>query len=305
MANSAQSQPLIFEGRTFRQAPAGFGRVLAFFGRFARNKGALASGILLLILIVVSLDVVGSRIAPFDPTKIMTGPKLGPPSRENLFGTDQLGRDVFSRTVYGGRLTLSSSLIGVLLATGIGVAAGLAAGYFAGWIDALILRLVDIMLAFPGILLTLAVVAVLGPGLKNIQIAVGISLIPPFVRLVRGSVLSAKNDEYVIAAVTSGCRPWRVMVRHILPNVSTSIVVLFTTAIGWAIIIATSLSFLGLGVNPPDAEWGADMKQALTYFSHGWWMVLPGVAITITIIAVNLLGDGLQDALDPYGKRGM
>jgi peptide/nickel transport system permease protein len=166
------------------------------------------------------------------------------------------------------------------------------------------MRLVDIMLAFPGILLTLAVISVLGPGIKNIQVAVGISLIPPFVRLVRGSVLSAKNDEYVIAAVTMGGSSWRVMFRHILPNVFTPILVLFTTAIGWAIIIATSLSFLGLGVSPPNAEWGADMKAALTYLNHAWWMAIPGIAITITIIAVNLLGDGLQDALDPYGKRG-
>jgi peptide/nickel transport system permease protein len=165
------------------------------------------------------------------------------------------------------------------------------------------LRLVDVMLAFPGILLTLAVVAVLGPGIRNIQVAVGISLIPPFVRLVRGAVISAKNDEYVVAAITMGCRPWRVMFRHILPNVTTSILVLFTTAIGWAIIIATSLSFLGLGVNPPEAEWGADMKSALTYLNHAWWMVIPGIAIATTIISVNLFGDGLQDALDPYSKR--
>jgi ABC-type dipeptide/oligopeptide/nickel transport system permease subunit len=211
---------------------------------------------------------------------------------------------VFSRTVYGGRLTLSASLFGVALAALIGIVAGLLAGYLAGWVDSIILRLVDVLLAFPGILLTLAVVAVLGPGVRNIQIAVGISLIPPFVRLARGSVLSAKNDEYVVAAVTMGGSAWRVMFRHILPNITTSVLVLFTTAIGWAIIIATSLSFLGLGVAPPNAEWGADMKAALTYLNHAWWMAAPGIAITITILAVNLLGDGLQDALDPYSKRG-
>ncbi len=278
-------------------------RLSGFLRRFNKNRAAVVSALILLLLIIVSLDVVTGRIAPFEPTKISTGPKLTSPNGDHPFGTDQLGRDVFSRTLYGGRLTLSSSLLGVMIAAAIGVVAGLIAGYRAGWVDSVIMRLVDILLAFPGILLTLAVVAVLGPGLKNIQVAVGISLIPPFVRLVRGSVLSAKHDEYVIAAVTMGCRPWRVMFRHILPNIATSILVLFTTAIGWAIIIATSLSFLGLGTAPPNAEWGADMKSALTYLNHAWWVAFPGIAITITIISVNLFGDGLQDALDPHSKR--
>jgi peptide/nickel transport system permease protein len=286
----------------FRE-PAADGWLRGFLRRFVRNKGAFASALILIAIFVTSLDVVGSRIATANPTQILVGPKLSSPSRDNPFGTDQLGRDVFSRTVYGGRLTMSASLLGVVIAASIGVVAGLLAGYLAGWVDSLILRLVDVMLAFPGILLTLAVISVLGPGLKNIQVAVGISLIPPFVRLVRGTVLSAKNDEYVIAVVTLGGSPWRVMFRHILPNISTSILVLFTTAIGWAIIIATSLSFLGLGVSPPNAEWGADMKAALTYLNHAWWMAIPGIAITVTIIAVNLFGDGLQDALDPYTRR--
>jgi ABC-type dipeptide/oligopeptide/nickel transport system permease subunit len=303
MATSANTTSLIREAQAGERPAAIGSRLGGFLRRFARNRAALISALVLIALIIVSLNVVGSRIAPFDPTKILTGKKLTGPSHAHLFGTDQLGRDVFSRTVYGGRLTLSSSLLGVVLAAVVGIVAGLLAGYLLGWVDSIILRLVDIMLAFPGILLTLAVVAVLGPGLRNIQVAVGISLIPPFVRLVRGSVLSAKNDEYVVAAQTLGCGPARVMFRHILPNIATSVLVLFTTAIGWAIIIATSLSFLGLGVNPPTAEWGSDMKTALTYLNHAWWMVLPGIMITITILAVNLLGDGLQDALDPFSKR--
>ncbi|MCC6790832.1 MAG: ABC transporter permease [Thermomicrobiales bacterium] len=303
MATSVKGRSLAVEAPPVGRSAAVAGSLSGFLRRFSRNKGATISAVILIVMIVVSLDVVGSRLATFEPTKILAGPKLSGPDGNNLFGTDQLGRDVFSRTIYGGRLTLSSSLFGVVLAAAVGIVAGLLAGYLAGWVDSLILRLVDIMLAFPGILLTLAVVAVLGPGVRNIQVAIGISLIPPFVRLVRGAVLSAKNDEYVIAAVTLGCRPWRVMVRHILPNVMTSILVLFTTAIGWAIIIATSLSFLGLGVSPPDAEWGSDMKSALTYLNHAWWLIIPGIAITVTIIAVNLFGDGLQDALDPYSKR--
>jgi peptide/nickel transport system permease protein len=303
MATSVGSRTLAGHERRLGRDEGIAGRWLGFLRRLARNKGAFASAIILIALVVISIDAVGSRLAPADPTQMLAGPKLAVPSREHLMGTDQFGRDILSRTIYGGRLTISSSLLGVVLAAGIGIVAGLLAGYLSGWVDSLILRLVDVMLAFPGILLTLAVVAVLGPGVRNIQIAVGISLVPPFVRLVRGSVLSAKNDEYVVAATTIGCRPLRVMFRHILPNVTTSILVLFTTAIGWAIIIASSLSFLGLGVNPPEAEWGADMKQALTYLNQGWWMAFPGIAITVTIIAVNLFGDGLQDALDPYTKR--
>lgn len=303
MATSVKGRTLASEHQASQRSAGAALRLSSFLRRFYSNKGAVVSALFLMLLIIVSLDAVTGRIAPFEPTKILTGPKLTSPNHAHPFGTDQLGRDVFSRTLYGGRLTLSASLLGVMIAASIGVVAGLIAGYRAGWVDSVIMRLVDILLAFPGILLTLAVVAVLGPGLKNIQVAVGISLIPPFVRLVRGSVLSAKHDEYVIAAVTMGCRPWRVMFRHILPNITTSILVLFTTAIGWAIIIATSLSFLGLGTSPPQAEWGADMRSALTYLNHGWWVAFPGVAITITIIAVNLFGDGLQDALDPYSKR--
>jgi peptide/nickel transport system permease protein len=302
MATTANARTLAHEEQAFRK-PAISGRVSGFLRRYARHKAACAAAIVLIVIIVVSLDAVGSRLTHYDPTKILAGPKFSAPDRAHPFGTDHLGRDVFSRTVYGGRLTLSSSLLGVVLAAAVGIVAGLLAGYLAGWVDSVILRLVDVMLAFPGILLTLAVVAVLGPGVRNIQIAVGISLIPPFVRLVRGSVLSAKNDEYVIAATTIGGSPWRVMFRHVLPNVTTPILVLFTTAIGWAMIIATSLSFLGLGVSPPAAEWGADMQSALTYLNHAWWMTMPGIAITVTIIAVNLVGDGLQDALDPFTKR--
>ena len=303
MATSLTSRTLALDAPAGGRTAAVTGSIGGFLRRFVRNKGATVSAVILIVFIVVSLDAVGSRLATFEPNKILAGPKLDGPNGTTYFGTDHLGRDVFTRTLYGGRLTLSSSLFGVVLAAAVGIVAGLLAGYFAGWVDSVILRLVDIMLAFPGILLTLAVVAVLGPGVRNIQVAVGISLIPPFVRLVRGAVLSTKNDEYVVAAVTLGCRPWRVMTRHILPNVMTSILVLFTTAIGWAMIIATSLSFLGLGVSPPDPEWGADMKTALTYLQHAWWMAIPGIAITITIIAVNLFGDGLQDALDPYSKR--
>lgn len=277
--------------------------LLAAFRRLARNRAALVSGIVLLILIVVTLTPLNQLIAPYDPAQMGAGAQLVGPSSQNLFGTDQYGRDLFSRTIYGGQLTLTTSLFGVALAAVVGVLAGLVAGYREDWVGSVIMRLIDVMLAFPGILLTLAVVAVLGPGLSNIQIAIGVSLIPPFVRLVHGSVLSAKHNDYVESAVTLGCSPMRVMIRHILPNIMGPIVVLFTTALGWAIITASSLSFLGLGVNPPTPEWGADLRAALTYLNQAWWLVFPGAAITIAILVVNLFGDGLGDALDPYTAK--
>ncbi|HET8521881.1 MAG TPA: ABC transporter permease, partial [Thermomicrobiales bacterium] len=205
------------------------GTILGFFRRLARNKGALVAGIVLLCLVLISINAIGSRLAPYDPTKMAAGPQLAPPSAANWFGTDQFGRDILSRVIYGGRLTLGTSLFGVVLAAIVGTTAGLAAGYLAGWIDFAIMRMVDVMLAFPGLLLTLAIVAVLGPGQQNIQIALGVSLIPGFVRLVRGAVLATKSNDYIEAAATIGCHPLRVMFRHILPNIMTPIVVLFTT----------------------------------------------------------------------------
>ena len=268
------------------------------FERFADNPAALISAVVLLLLIVIAF--IGPAIAPYDPIKIGTGSRLHPPSREFWFGTDQFGRDIFSRVLYGTRLTLQASLIAVVVAAGIGIPLGLIAGYAGKWIDSLISRLVDILLSFPGILLALVVVAILGTGLGMVQIAVGISLIPTYARLVRGSVLSAKENLYVEAARSGGCSPLRIALRHILPNIIVPLLVLSTTAIGWAIIIATSINFIGLGVHPPTPEWGADLGAARSYLGVAWWPgTFPGLAIVISILAVNLIGDGLQNALDP------
>jgi ABC-type dipeptide/oligopeptide/nickel transport system permease subunit len=268
------------------------------FERFADNPAALISAVVLLLLIVIAF--IGPAIAPYDPIKIGTGSRLHPPSREFWFGTDQFGRDIFSRVLYGTRLTLQASLIAVVVAAGIGIPLGLIAGYAGKWLDSLISRLVDILLSFPGILLALVVVAILGTGLGMVQIAVGISLIPTYARLVRGSVLSAKENLYVEAARSGGCSPLRIALRHILPNIIVPLLVLSTTAIGWAIIIATSINFIGLGVHPPTPEWGADLGAARSYLGVAWWPgTFPGLAIVISILAVNLIGDGLQNALDP------
>ena len=269
--------------------------------RFAENPAALVSAVVLLILIVVA--VIGPSIAPHDPVKIGTGPRLHPPGARFLMGTDQFGRDILSRVLYGTRPTLQASLIAVVVAAGIGIPLGLMAGYAGKAVDSVISRFIDILLSFPGILLALIVVAILGTGLARVQIAVGISLIPAYARLVRGSVLSAKENLYVEAARSGGCSSFRIATRHILPNIFVPLLVLSTTAIGWAIIIATSINFIGLGVQPPTPEWGADLGAARSYLGVAWWPgTFPGLAIVVSILAINLIGDGLQNALDPLLK---
>ena len=278
-------------------------RFVEGFYRFCENRGALIGVFILTFVLIIA--IVGPSIAPYDPVKQRVSPRLMPPSWNHLFGTDQYGRDVFSRVLYGTSITLRASLVAVLIAAGIGIPVGLAAGYAGKWIDNIISRIIDIMLAFPGILLALAVVALLGPGLTNVQIAVGVSFIPSFARLVRGGVLSAKEDLYVEAARAAGCNSIRIAVRHVLPNVATSILVLFAMTVAWAIIIATSISFVGLGVQPPMPELGADLGFAREYLRVAWWVgTFPGLMIVIAILGVNLVGDGLQSALSPRTRRG-
>ncbi|MGQ9617070.1 MAG: ABC transporter permease [Spirochaetota bacterium] len=266
--------------------------------RYAQSRAAVVSAFILILLIIIA--AIGPSIAPYDPVKVGTGPRLMPPSKTYIFGTDQFGRDVFTRVLYGTRLTLQASVIAVAIAAGIGIPLGLIAGYSGKWIDNIISRFIDILLSFPGILLALIVVAILGTGLAKVQIAVGVSLIPAYTRLVRGSVLSAKENVYVEAARVAGCSTFRIATRHILPNIFVPLLVLSTTAVGWAIIIATSINFIGLGVQPPTPEWGADLGAARSYLGVAWWPgTFPGVAIVVTILSINLIGDGLQNALDP------
>jgi peptide/nickel transport system permease protein len=270
--------------------------------QFLRNRVAVTALLLLLAMTVVAYFA--PQLAPYDPTKVTITQKLKPPSREHLFGTDQFGRDVFSRLLWGARLTVYFAFIGVGLAAGAGVVLGAIAGYARGWIDAVIMRSMDILLAFPGLLLALIVLTLLGSGLVNAQIAVGVSLIPVYVRLVRGTMLSAREREHVVAARVTGCRPTRLLLRHILPSVWSQVAVLSTTALGWAIVIAATLNFLGLGVTPPTPEWGADLAAGRQWLSVGWWIsTAPGLAITFVILAISFLGDGLTEALDPNLRR--
>jgi len=275
---------------------------LEFMRRLARSKGAIGGLVILILLILVAL--LAPLIAPFDPIKIDTNHYLFSPGSPYFFGTDQYGRDVFSRVLYGSRISLVIGLISVGIASVIGVTVGLVSGYYGGWVDGLLMRLIDIMLAFPGILLALGIVSMLGPSLRNVMIAVGISSIPTYARLTRGSVLSAKHELYVDAAHVIGVPNRLIVSRHILPNVVAPVIVAATLGVGAAILWAAALSFLGLGAQPPTAEWGRMLSDGRQYLRDQWWIsTFPGLAIMVTVLAMNMLGDGLRDALDPRLKN--
>lgn len=249
------------------------------------------------------MAVFAPAIAPYPPTKMDFRAVQQPPSAAHPFGTDDLGRDVLSRVAYGARISLQVGLIAVGIAAFVGTLMGLVAGFAGGWLDGFIMRTVDVMLAFPGILLALAVVAVLGPGLANMMIAVGVSAIPAYARTVRGTTLSVMELDYVTAAQALGAGRVRVAVRYVLPNVSAPIIVLATIGIATAILSAAGLSYLGLGAQPPTAEWGSMLSDARAYLRTAWWMaVFPGLAIMVVVMAFNLLGDGLRDVLDPKSR---
>ena len=268
-------------------------------GRFVRRRKA-ALGAIVGLALIGAAAVLAPVLTPYDPLKVNPMEALSPPSLEHPFGTDQYGRDILSRAMAGARLSLATGLGAVLLALAAGIVLGLLSGVLGGWTDLLFMRLVDIMMAFPSILMALVVVAVLGQGTVNVMVAVAVSLIPTFVRLVRGDVLTVKENIYVEAARALGCRQWRLAVRHVLPNVVAPVIVLSTVAIAWSIILGASLSFLGLGPRPPIPEWGIDLSNGRSYLLRAWWISsVPGFCIMLTVIAVNLVGDALRDELDP------
>jgi len=269
--------------------------------RIGQNKLAVIG--LSIILSLVLVAIFASMLSPYDPIKIdPVNARLGP-SMDHLFGTDQLGRDIFSRVLHGTYISLTVGLISVGIASIIGVTIGLVAGYYGGWLDTLLMRMIDIMLAFPGILLALAIISMLGPSLTNLMIAVGISSIPTYARLTRGSVLSAREQVYVDAARSIGSPNRRILVQHILPNIIAPIIVAATLGVGAAILWAAALSFLGLGSQPPTPEWGRMISEGRQYMRTQWWIsTFPGIAIMITVLAMNILGDGLRDVLDPRLK---
>ncbi len=260
----------------------------------------LALAALIFLALIVLLTLAAPAISAYDPLKMVPEDQFLPPDGEHPAGTDLFGRDVATRLLYGARLTLGIGVVAVLIAALPGTLLGLAAGYYGGWLDRAISWLVDVILAFPSILLALTIIAALGPGIANMVVAVGIAGIPHYARLVRGQVLSARRQPYVRAAVTVGCSDLRILWRHILPNLFGSIIVLATVDVGWAILNASALSFLGLGVQPPSPEWGSMLNEGRGYLRDAPWLTMaPGTAIALTVLAVNVLGDALRDALDP------
>ena len=270
---------------------------------FKKSKAALVgTGI---VVFFVFLAIFGPWLAPYGMNdQAVTTAKLLPPSAEHWFGTDDLGRDIFSRVLYGARLSLTVGFAAVILSAIMGSFLGIIAGYYGRWIDTIISRVFDILLAFPSILLAIAIVSILGPSLQNALIAIAIINVPSFGRLIRSRVLSIKEEEYILAAKAIGMKNSRILWKHILPNSMTPVIVQGTLAVATAIIEAAALGFLGLGAQAPAAEWGKMLADARIFLINApWALFFPGLAIMLTVIGFNLMGDGLRDALDPKMKN--
>ncbi|SDN50306.1 ABC transporter permease [Acetanaerobacterium elongatum] len=266
------------------------------------NKGAVAGLVIILLLTLVA--VFGRFIMPYDPNYSDMTISFQSPSAAHWFGTDQLGRDIFSRIIDGTHISLTVGISAVALSLTIGTILGAIAGYRGGKIDTVIMRIMDMMLAIPSILLAIAFMAALGKGIDKAVIAIGLVCIPEYARIVRGCILSVKENDYVQAARVVGNKDFRIVFKHILPNVLSSIVVRATLGISSAVLDTAALGFLGLGVQPPFAEWGDMLGRARGFiFSAPYTLIFPGIAITITVLAFNLLGDGLRDALDPKSRK--
>jgi glutathione transport system permease protein len=268
-----------------------------FWRRFRRKPVAVASGGVLLLLILST--IAAPWLAPYGPATPDYDNVLAGPSWLHLCGTDTFGRDIFSRVLWGGRVSLTVGFVSVAFGGLVGVALGLAAGFFGGALGSLIMRVMDVLLAFPGILLAIGVVALLGPGITNVIYAIAVFSVPVFARLVRGSTLALKQTLYVQAARSIGVRAPLLMLRHILPGTLPSVIVYSSLRVGTSILTAAALSFIGLGAPPPSPEWGAMLAEGRSYLGVAdQIMLFPGLAIFVTVLAFNLLGDGLRDALD-------
>jgi peptide/nickel transport system permease protein len=266
--------------------------------RLVRRKSAVLGLMIIVVLVLVAL--LAPLIAPYDPSQQSWTAIRKPPSAQHWFGTDESGRDLFSRVIYGARASLLAGVVSISIALTFGVPIGLLAGYGGRWIDTLIGRITDAMLAVPFLILAIALAAFLGPSLQNAMIAIGVTATPIFIRLTRGQVMSVKVEDYVEAARAVGNPPVRIALRHILPNILPALIVQASISIATAIIAEASLSFLGLGQQPPAPSWGSMLNTAQRFLTNAPWMaVWPGLAIFLAVLSFNILGDGLRDALDP------
>ncbi len=272
------------------------------FRKLARNRSAVVGGVFILLLIAMALTP--STFATHDPVRFQNPTnRFQAPTSEHWFGTDNLGRDVYSRVIYGTRVTLYVAFSSVFVGAIVGVTLGMVSGYYGRWVDAVIMRIMDVLLAFPGILLALAIIAALGASLNNVIVAIAIFSIPSFARIVRGSTLAVRQLEYIEAIRALGARDGKIIFQHVLPNVLSPIIVQATLYIATAILIASGLSFLGLGAQPPIPEWGLMLAAGRDFIWNAIHVSLfPGLAIVLAVLSFNLLGDGLRDALDPRMK---
>jgi len=270
--------------------------------RFVRNPVGMIGFFFISILVLGA--VFGPIFAPYDPTGMVNfDNRFGAPSVEHLMGLDELGRDIFSRILHGARVSLQVAVISVTLATLVGTFLGMIAGYGNKYLDEIIMRSMDVLFAFPAILLAIAVLAILGRGVTNAMIAIGIVYIPIFARIARAEVLSVKNEEFVEVARALGASDSAILIRHILPNILAPIIVEISLSLSFAILAEAALSFFGLGTQPPDPSWGRMLSEGRAYFNQSVWMgIFPGLAIMFTVIGFNFLGDGLRDSLDPRTK---
>jgi peptide/nickel transport system permease protein len=279
-------------------APRAGGFLAQSLRALGRMPAAWIGGAIVLALVTVAL--LGGAVAPFDPLRIVPVNKLLPPSPAHSFGTDDLGRDLLSRVIAGARISLLVGVLVLAIAMTIGVGLGLVAGYWGGWTDEVIMRTTDIFLSFPRLVLAIAIAATLGPGLYHAMVAVALSWWPWYTRLVRGQLLTLREQEFVLAVVSLGAERYRILLRHLLPNVATAVVIQASIDFGYAILATAGLSFIGLGASPPTPEWGSMIAQARSYMIDAWWYpTFPGLAIFLAVLGFNLLGDAIRDAFDP------
>lgn len=292
---NVMTKPLTLEQNRQPRADSPLRRAIR---RFGHHKLAVA-GLLLLLLLLISAATPG-LLAPYDPLAMEMQVRLQPPSATHLFGTDDFGRDILSRIIYGARISLQVGIVAVGIAAGVGITAGLIAGYFGRLLDGIIMRVMDVIFAFPAILLAITIMALLGASTRNVMIAIGIVYIPIFARIVRGVTLSLKEQDYVLAAHASGATAWRILRQHILPGTLDAITVQITLSLAYAILAEAALSFLGLGTQPPEPSWGSMLSFGREWVREApWFAFFPGLAIFVTVFSLNLVGDGWRDALDP------
>jgi peptide/nickel transport system permease protein len=273
-------------------------------GRAVRRYPIAYLGVAIVVL-VVAVAILADLITPYDPAW-QIDERLTPPNADYVLGLDEFGRDVYSRIIYGARVSLYAGIVSVMcIALPLGTVLGVTAGYFRGWVDATLSRVVDVMFAFPSVILAITIVGVLGPSLTNAMIAIGLVYTPTFARVARGSTLAVANLDYIMASRTIGARGGRIIWRHVLPNIAAPLIIQTTLALSTAILIEAALSFLGLGTQPPMPSWGNMLGTGRRYMELAYWVaVYPGVAIMITVLGFNLAGDGLRDALDPRLREG-